>query len=156
METTERDGARKALEQAVEAARTAEGRGDLEVAAACYESAAQIAMQLGDGLACPGEEDPSLVDAQGCVEGPEPVPAERVVAGGLPRSAAPLALVWKGVERDLRVFFFRNLPAVVDSIREDFERAKDLGERQAMVEGFREIGNVLVLLAQMRNPKRIL
>lgn len=86
-------------------------------------------------------------------EGTAPSAGER---DGSASGEVPSALVWKATERDMRVFFLRNVTEVFEALRERYERAREAGDWEAQWAAFRGLGELIGLLARWKAPKPVL
>lgn len=152
---------RAALDRALAEADEASRSGDAAKASAMYEVAADIASRLSliaGEEAPPGEETPDLLGDEGPAGLLEGV-ASRMTAGEEARDSRrspPSALVWKAAERDMRVFFFRNLPEVFDLFREKYDTAKQEDRWEEQWQAFKALADMMILLSRLKVPKKML
>ncbi|MHC4777934.1 MAG: hypothetical protein ACYTFG_05070 [Planctomycetota bacterium] len=147
----------EALREAVSEATDAEGVGDSAKAGAMFEIAADLASRLGAKAADlllseeggEGEKSPQMG------EGVQPAglgPTEKEEPGA--GAKTPTVLRWRSVEKDMRVFFYRNLPAMYETLRSRFLEAGEEGDWDTQWDSFRKVGDLLALMSSLKGPSR--
>jgi hypothetical protein len=139
-------------------AKVADAAGDEARASALFEVVADLARQLGERWASGLEAEGLQQKAQQYETAAEGLLKREIWLGEREETKeekkAPSALIWKATERDMRVFFYRNLPEIYEGFRFRYEKARAEGDWEQQWASFRGLGDLFIMLSQLKLTTR--